>query len=109
MEVRPAARAALRLGLVTAVLHIGTLPLHAQATTYTVRDLGSWNDGFLGEALNESGQVAGHYPNGVPICPTCTVQGRQAAIWDKGLITSLGALPGDLQSFAHGLNGLPVR
>ena len=61
--------------------------------------------------VNENGVVAG-WANDTQACPGCTLpypglptsQAFHAVMWRGGKVTDLGALPGDLTSFATGIN-----
>jgi probable HAF family extracellular repeat protein len=67
----------------------------------TVIDLGSLGgtpqEGFTISAtdINEQGQVVGYSPIGANV---------HAFLWQNGLMTDLGTLPGDVSSYAYGIN-----
>ena len=98
MTVKVVARAAMGIALALALLHFEP-PVSAQPSTYTITDLGSWYTTFIGRGLNQLGQVAGERP-----CPECPGARPRAALWDNGTITTLGTLPGHLESHGYGLS-----
>src|SRR5437868_662449 len=76
----------------------------APKTQWTVVDLGpSFNPifgGVVATALNDRGQVTGwsYYGNNV------NFPARRAFIWDNGVLTDTGAVPGSTDSAAFAIN-----
>ena len=77
--------------LTMALATLGVLPLFA-SEQYQIIDLGTL-DGTETEAhlINNRGQVVGH-------------SGSHAFLWEKGVMTDLGTLPGGDYSFAYAIN-----
>lgn len=80
---------------------------HAGDTSYTYSQIGTLGGpSSAAFGLNDLGQVVG-WAN----IPACTVNGhacRHAFLWDAGVLTDLGVLPGDEESVARAINNSGV-
>ena len=91
------------IGLIA--LAMTAVPIAAKAQTYTVAELGTPGPGYSisGEAINDSGQVAGTSSFFSPPVTDIT----QATVWNGTIPTQLGSLPGSNGgNVASGINNV---